>query len=364
MLKNGREPYAPATTQRPTIEAITRGEFVENERLDFKRQLNLDDDTGRQRLIDDVVAFLNRGGGTILVGVAESHGAFQAFHPIVGDRDAISRRIVSILQDGILPAPLDIRIHFLDIGKGFVLDIDIPRHRSGPYQAKHSGAFLIRTAAQNRPISPGELRSYFVQEQEWLDAVRALTREENERLAGSGRMSERGPVLQFGIVPRAHFDPLHPHYSQDSHWRIVAPSFEDRARVLFKGCDGGQEAFAVGGDAKGGSRLLVRDDWFIHGWVNWPLWVEPGEEILSLHKFKTELLPAFLNEIDQFLEEQYVEGPYAVLMELAYLQRDPKVGRFFQGSEAVTMLRPRFVERLADMSRPFVELVQRSTIYG
>lgn len=341
-----------------------RGDFVENERLDFKRQLNLEAETGRQRLIDDVVAFLNRGGGTILVGVDESEGRFAGFRPIMGDRDALGCRIISILQDGILPTPLDIGVHFLDVDGGFILDIDIPAHRNGPFQAKHSGAFLIRTAAQNRPISPAELRGHFVDEKEWLDAVRVLTREESEKLARSERMTERGPVLQFGILPRAFFDPLHPHFVQDAHWRSIAPSFEDRARILFKGCDGGQEAFAPGGDAKGESRLLVRDDWFIHGWVAWPLWAEPGEEILSIYKFKTELLPAFLKELDDFLEEHAVDGPYAVVMELAHLQRDPKLGRFFRGNEAVTMLRPRFVERISAMAEPFVELVQRSTIYG
>ncbi|MGQ0588348.1 MAG: AlbA family DNA-binding domain-containing protein [Sphingosinicella sp.] len=363
-MKTRGGPSNAAAGGRPTVDAIARGDFVENERLDFKRQLNLDDVTGRQRLVDDVVAFLNRGGGTILVGVDESEGRFAGFRPIAGDRDALGRRTISILQDGIDPTPLDIRFHCLDLVDGFVLDLEISAHRNGPFQARHSGAFLIRTAAQNRPISPAELRSYFVEEKEWLDRTVALTREESDRLAGTGKMTERGPVLQFGIVPRAFFDPVHPHFSQDAHWRSIAPSFDDRARILFKGCEGGHEAFAVGGDGKGGSRLFVRDDWFVHAWVAWPLWVEPGEKMLSLYKFKTELLPAFLNELDQFLDEQAVAGPYAVLMELTHLQRDPKVGRFFRESEAVTMLRPRFVERIAGMSDQFIELVQRSTIYG
>lgn len=363
-MRNGSANSRSAVAGRPTVAAIIQGDFVENERLDFKRQLNLEDETGRQRLVNDVVAFLNRGGGTILVGVEESEGRFAGLRPIAGDRDAFGRRVVSTVQDGILPMPLDVRVHFLDADGGFILDIDIPAHRSGPFQAKHSGAFLIRTAAQNRPISPSELRGYFVDEKQWLDAVKAMTREESDRLARSGRMTDRGPVLQFGILPRAHFDPQHPHLTQDQHWRSVAPRFEDRGRILFKGSDGGHEAFTPGGDGKGNSRLFVRDDWFVHGWVAWPLWVVPGEEILSLYKFKTELLPAFLDEIDDFLAEQGIGGPFAVVMELAHLQRDPKVGRFFGHNEAVTMMRPRFVDRVSDMSEPFAELVQRSTIYG
>lgn len=363
-MKARKGPSSSTVGGRPTIDAIVRGDFVENERLDFKRQLNLDEETGRQRLVDDVVAFLNRGGGTILVGIDESEGRFAGFRPIREDRDAFGGRIISVLQDGIDPTPLDIRFHCLDLEEGFLLDLEIPAHRNGPFQARHSGAFLIRTAAQNRPISLAELRGYFVEEREWLEKVADLTRRETDRLAGTGRMTERGPVLQFGILPRAFFDPIHPNFSQDTHWRSIAPSFDDRARISFKGCESGHEAFANGGDGKGGSRLFIRDDWFVHGWVSWPLWVEPGEEMLSLYKFKTELLSAYLNEIDEFLDEQAIVGHYAVLMELTHLQRDPKVGRFFRDSEAVTMLRPRFVERVSGISDPFIELVQRSTIYG
>lgn len=350
--------------ERPTIESIAAGAFVEDDGFDFKRQLNLDSEAGKHDLVDDVVAFLNRGAGTIVVGVHEEEGRFAGFRPVRGDRDALGLRIVNILLEGISPAPLDLRVNCLDFDDGFVLDIEIPRQAGGPFQARHNGAFLRRVGSRNRPVSREELSRYLVDERQWLEAVATLAREESERLAASGRMSERGCVLTFGILPRAYFDPHCPGFSQSGPWRSVAPSFEDRARVLFKGLDGGHEAFAFGGDGKGGSRLLVRDDWFIHGWVAHPLWVQPGEERLSFYEFKTELLPAFLGEIDDFLAGQEMDGPFAVTMELSHLQRNEKLGRFFRGNERAGMIRPRFAQRISDMSEPFAELVQRSTVYG
>jgi hypothetical protein len=351
-------------TERPTIEALASGAFVEDNQLDFKRQLNLEREEGRHRFIEDVAAFLNRGAATILVGVDESEGRFAGFRPLQGDRDALGLQVLNILHDGISPPPLDIRVHALDVDEGFILDIEIPAHPGGPFQVKHNGAFLRRAGPKNRPLSRAELTSYLVEEKQWLDAVATQTREESEKLDASGRMSERGCVLIFGILPRAHFDPHFPSFSQNGPWRSYAPSFEDRARVLFKGHDGGHEAFALGGDGKGGSRVLVRDDWFIHGWIAHPLWVQPGEERLSLFEFKKDLLPAFLGELDDFLDKNEIEGPFAVTMELAFLKRNEGLGRFFHDNERVRMLRPRFVQCMSEIGEPFVELVHRSTIYA
>lgn len=345
-----------------TIAAIEQGRLVEDETLDFKRQLNLDDSTGRERLIDDVVAFLNRGPASIIVGVEEAAGAFTAFRPMQGNQDAYGQKLLSIIQNGIDPVPLDVRVQCHLVQDGFIAEVVIPRHHRGPYQNVHTGAYRIRTGAQNRPISGQALRGYFVDEKAWLDAAVNLTREEDERLLRSQRMTDRGPTMHFGIVPRAHFEPLRSHFRQGDHWRVQAPGW-DGARALFEGCDGGNEAFVIGGDGKGASRLLVRDDWFLHGWVAWPFWSRPGEGTVTLYEFKKELLPRYLEEIDAFLAEQQVEGPFAMLMEVRNLQRDDKVGFYFRQNEKVSMRRPHFLDRVSAMVDVFVPLVMRSSVF-
>lgn len=355
---------AAAGQERPTVADIENGVLVENERFEFKRQLDLGTEKGRSGIIDDVVAFLNRGPATIVIGVEEHGGAFKTFRPMSEDRDFLSRQLLSVLQNGISPVPLDIRLHYLDVEGGYLLDIEIPRHRRGPFQNRHTGAFLIRTHAQNRPIPQDELRGYFVDDRIWLDAAINNTREETSALERSGRMTQRGPVMYFGIVPKAYFDPLYPQFRQDGAWRHSAPTLSDLGTIIFKGRDGGHEAFVAGGDGRGSYRLLVRDDWFIHGWAAWPIWVTKGEGRVTLHEFKTETLPAFLADIDRFLAEQDIEGPYAVMMEMAHLDREADVAFFFPDTENIRMVRPRFVDLIADIGPQFFELVHRASRYA
>ncbi|TIV69712.1 MAG: ATP-binding protein, partial [Mesorhizobium sp.] len=103
----------------------------------FKARLNLDEQRGKSNFIDDVVAFLNAGPGYLIVGVHEKKGAFERFEAMDGDRDAMQRRITSILQDNIDPKPLGVRAEFLELDTGgFILCLDLPDHRLRPYQNK------------------------------------------------------------------------------------------------------------------------------------------------------------------------------------------------------------------------------------
>ena len=86
----------------PTIEGIRSGLVTESQRYEFKARLNLDEQRGKSNFIDDVVAFLNAGPGYLIVGVHEKKGAFGRFEPMDGDRDALQRRITSIIQDNMI----------------------------------------------------------------------------------------------------------------------------------------------------------------------------------------------------------------------------------------------------------------------
>lgn len=145
----------------PAIDGIQSGLVIEGQHYEFKARLNLDEPRGKSNFIDDVVAFLNAGPGYLIVGVHEKKGGFERFEPLGGDRDAIQRRITSIIQDNIDPKPLGIRAEFLDLETGgFVLCLDLPHHRLGPYQNKITGGFYLRTGAQNTPIPRDQLTCY------------------------------------------------------------------------------------------------------------------------------------------------------------------------------------------------------------
>lgn len=349
---------------KPDIASIEAGKFVEGDACDFKRQVNLDQEEGRKRLLDDVVAFLNRGPAHIFIGVEERGGGFAGFVPMHGDPDQFERRLLSIIQTGVHPTPLDVRVHILAVGTGWIANLDLPHHENGPFQNAHSGAFLTRTGSKNTPILREVLQSSFRDRKQWLADVVRLSHREAQEIIASGRMVDKGPYLQIGILPRQHFDPSIPMFEQDAHWRKMAPAFGDHMSVSFKGGAVGHEAIGEG-LAGGIDRLLIRDDWFVHAYIAHPMWVTAGDDRLTFHEFKSEL-PDYLAQLDELFLEHGIEGPFAVVIELHELQRSSPVGRYFRGLNSVQMIRPQIVRRVTDpdLIAPFLKRVHRATIYG
>lgn len=69
------EPSKPERRRRVldslTVAQLAEGGLQEGQELDFKREVNIDKPEAKSRLLDDVVAFLNRGAARIIVGVEE-----------------------------------------------------------------------------------------------------------------------------------------------------------------------------------------------------------------------------------------------------------------------------------------------------
>ena len=170
------EPAKPERRRRTldpiTVSEIAAGSLQEGQELDFKREVNLDKPEAKIPLLDDVVAFLNRGPARIIVGVEEKGGRFESFRPISGDPDETALRLQTVIQDGITAVPLDVQVVPIHLEEGFILDIQIPRHAGAPFMNRLYGGYLIRSGARNLPIDPGMLRSRFVDETAWMSRLR------------------------------------------------------------------------------------------------------------------------------------------------------------------------------------------------
>src|SRR5438128_4047008 len=127
LIRQSRETMADLT-----IDGMLQGAIVESESCDFKREINLGDPRGKSRFIDDVVAFLNRGPAHIYIGVREEAGRCVGFSPVSEDRDRFSQRLLSVIQTGIEPVPLDVSIDILDVDGGWIADVKLPAHSDGP----------------------------------------------------------------------------------------------------------------------------------------------------------------------------------------------------------------------------------------
>jgi len=347
-----------------SISEIEGGDLQEGQDLDFKRQIDFDKPETKTRLLDDVVAFLNRGPSRIIVGVEERDGRFDGFRPMTANADKFALRVQTLIQDGITPTPADVEVVPLHMDGGFILDIRIPRHPTGPFMNRMTGGYLIRSGARNLPIDPGMLRSRFVDEQLWLRTLDELTAEEDARLAANNVVAP-GRAFRIGILPRDHFDHLRRPFTQEDHVRSSAPSFSEGAPGWFKVCEDGHQVLNHDFNQRGIERLFVRDDWFIHAHASFALYQTSGEGRLALHEFDLTV-KRYLKDLSEFLTEQEIEGPFAVTLALQSLEETENFGAWFRNTNTVRTLRPQIVSFVDDetMIADFLRRVRQASVYG
>ncbi len=352
----------------PTRAAIESGGIREDQRYEFKTEVDLGRDQAKSDLVDDVVAFLNAGPGHIVVGVMEKRGAFVRFSPLRGDPDAEARRFVQILQDNIDPKPLDLDATAIDLDGGFIMWIRIGEHRRQPYQNRINGAFLKRTGAKNTPLPRSEVEARFVDEDRYRRDARDLMVREDARTAARGVLAAPEPTLHLAIVPReryARFPPrLRRSFEPPNGLGLkTAPTYHERRAGIFHGCQGGSDDVAPD---RGGhdARFFVGDDWSVYTQVAWPIRVTDGEDRLDLPGFEAGLT-AFLKAIDVFLTAEGVYGPFCVDVAVRGLDHR-RTAFFFPASSAIELGNPVMIDRLGDagLAAYIYETVQRGSRYG
>lgn len=328
----------------PTLEAIRDGQIVESDVFDFKAALDLDNGQGKLRFVNDVVAFLNRGAGYLIVGVREREGKCSGFQAVTEDRDALNRRLSSIIQDNIEPRPLEVRIEFIDVEGGFLPVIVIPEHRRRPYQNKINGSFYLRTGAQNTPLSRDEIKVMFKSEEEYEHELRRLSERENERLARRNVMRSDGPTFHLAALPGEYFDCNAAPYSRGRGVIRTLPMFSNGSEVPHA-CDDGYEGLAKDFDGAVITRVFLTTDWFLHAHVVHPFGSDASGRV-TIWEFKKDLT-RFLGAIERFFTESDIRGPFCMDMGVRNLRRSPKIAWCFL-ADAVDISRPRLMDRVAD----------------
>jgi len=345
------------------LTAITNRRASEGQALEFKRQLDLDDETQRANFVTDVAAFLNAGEGRILIGVKEKAGAFDGFAPILGDADAKALRLLSILQDNIDPRPIRLSVTAVPIDGGYLLQVDAPEHVMRPYQNTLTGGSPLRTGAKNTLMRPNELQAMFVARECYEDDVARLLAKAKASLAQRKIMKTGAVTLDIGILPRAHYERGRPVFHRGHGSLKSAPLFHFR-NTYFEGCEGGHEAMEIDFHQNGVSRTFLGQDWFVHGQVVHPFSIDNSGRP-TLPEFR-EKLGSYLDALAALLEKEGVGGPYGVELALTGLEADEKVRWYFPNTRVVTLSRPAVVERANDpaLADSFYQMVLSGSRFG
>lgn len=347
-----------------SVADIAHGDLQEGQDLDFKREVNLEKPEGKTRLLDDVVAFLNRGPARLIVGVEEKGGRFESFRALQGDADKTALRFQTIIQDGITPVPVDVQVVPLHLPEGFVLDIQIPKHTSGPFMNRVTGGYLVRSGARNLPIDPGVLRSRFVDEVDWMARLSDFNDNEDARIAAGDKLVKR-QAFRVAVLPREHFDHQREAFAQDDRVRYPGPVFHEHSDPWFKAAEDGHEIYAKDMRSQGIERLFVRDDWFVHAHAGFAIQQLSGEGRLGLYEFN-EAVKRYLGALATFFVAQSIDGPFAMTLSLKGLDEDEHFGAWFKGMSTVRTLRPRLVEAVDDPEQvgDFLRRVRQATVFG
>jgi hypothetical protein len=172
--------------------------YVEDQAIDYKEELpDLDGkkpDDARKKLLSDVAAFGNAGGGDILFGVEEGrsdgkpNGIPVSLPGIENpNADALHRRWVGIIESGLDPkmAP-KVRVRTIPIPNSTraVVILRVPRSYAAPHMVKDTGRFVVRHGPENRPLDTAEIRSAFALSESWANHVKRFRDERVARISG------------------------------------------------------------------------------------------------------------------------------------------------------------------------------------
>jgi hypothetical protein len=172
------------TTSKELCQLLRRLE-KETLTVELKRSDILNNHDGSRDLAYEIVAFANRRGGKLILGV-NNDGSFEG--KSIFDVDRIKGRIDNICYQQISPI-IDYKFNCLELDEGDVIVIDIPKKRGIPhaYIGKREGTeiknriYYIRTTHGKRLVSDNQLQWLFGQQEEdfTFDFRTIITHEKN-----------------------------------------------------------------------------------------------------------------------------------------------------------------------------------------
>jgi hypothetical protein len=203
------------TTPLSQVEERHLADLIENRiqetrDIEFKRDAIGTDDRAKKEFLKDVTSFANTAGGHLVVGIEESDGVASALHGItVRPADQEIRRLDSILESGIEPRLVGVRIHSVSINTGgYALVLQIPASWNPPHRVAfdRTNRFYARNSAGAYELSVEQLRSAFLGGAEAERRLMEFRVQRLARLEGGVRgpgVSGRGTLI-VQLIPLTH----------------------------------------------------------------------------------------------------------------------------------------------------------------
>jgi len=188
------------------LNSVCGEQWPESATLEFKKEAPGQSDRDKHELLKDVAALANTDGGDLIYGVEEADGLAQALAPITSEAaDSLERRIGQVLEAGLEPRILGIRMRRVDVGGGYVLVLRVPASFQGPHCIKvnTSRRFVMRNGTTTSDLTFDQLRMAFDRTASLAQQARAFITNRTESLVArkSPKRLKNGPVRALHFVP-------------------------------------------------------------------------------------------------------------------------------------------------------------------
>lgn len=188
------------------VQALVSGRISEEQRLDYKQELQLARDKDRAELAKDVSGMANAQGGIIIYGVAEDGSQEplpEEIKPVPCEGQ--QTRVEDILDSSVHPR-LGYECRTLEARDGCVLVVRIDPASGGPHmvQGYKQHRYFVRRVTRTVPMSEDEIRAAY-------DAARTRADRLDELLAGlpllprigRRRSADAFRMSAYGLTPPA-----------------------------------------------------------------------------------------------------------------------------------------------------------------
>ncbi|MCK4130204.1 ATP-binding protein [Ralstonia pseudosolanacearum] len=166
-------------TTQTDLDRLLEDKVPEGPHLDFKRDLPAAwDEKAKHRLMADVTAFANAGGGDIIYGIDEDVDARAAsiIPQMVDSVDQEVRRLQDFLLNLAEPRMPGTQVYAVPViaggNSGHVVVIRIPESWAGPHRVKTNQQFFVRDGLRNRQLDMPEIRALFLQSENRAQRIR------------------------------------------------------------------------------------------------------------------------------------------------------------------------------------------------
>ena len=194
------------------LESLVRDKVPEDRYIDYKRDLPSEKDDDKREFLNDVTAFANTFGGTILFGIAEEEGTGfpkEIYGCDISKPDEVILRLSNIIQSSVEPRLASLRFETVDLRSGKrVLVVIIPQSPAAPHMVKRgSPKFYMRGAAGKQPMDVHDIRAAFLASETISERIRDFRLDRMAKLAAGGSPIPLYDTTAFvaHIIPLAAF---------------------------------------------------------------------------------------------------------------------------------------------------------------